>query len=231
MLVYANPFIDEASFQQPTTLDTHTQHTGNLGRSRQEEVWQLRRPLSRRPSLASLSLSRSFIARPVPCCSCFLLKKREQEEKSLVRHISTCAMVFVTFTSVVAWLWNQGYTAVPQPQVSAAPQSRRIAFCFKATSDPKLQAEYKEHHRHVWPEMKRALAKHGWHKYSLFMRPDGLIVGVFESDQTLSKCLEGMSHEEVNARWQADMQQYFPKGELRPDEQMTELEEVMYLPD
>jgi L-rhamnose mutarotase len=47
----------------------------------------------------------------------------------------------------------------------------RVGFPFKVRSD-KL-AEYKEHHKNVWPEMLAALYETGWHKYSLFMRADG----------------------------------------------------------
>ena len=56
---------------------------------------------------------------------------------------------------------------------------KRVGFQFKVRQD-RLK-EYKEHHQHVWPEMLEALHASGWHNYSLFMRPDGLIFGYFET--------------------------------------------------
>jgi L-rhamnose mutarotase len=139
--------------------------------------------------------------------------------------------------------------------------------------DPALQAEYKKYHANVWPEMRSALKRTGWHNYSLFLHPDGSLFGMFESDKTLQECLVGMEKEEINAKWQAEMKKFvsardrrrdelvlllsdsplslahtlslhvnslsfiacsrsqFPAAaELRPDETMVELEEVMHLP-
>ncbi len=73
-------------------------------------------------------------------------------------------------------------------------------------SDPALQAEYKHHHKHVWPEMQAALQRSGWHNYSLFMKKDGTLFGYFESDRTLQECLKAMEKEAINAKWQAAMQ-------------------------
>lgn len=58
-------------------------------------------------------------------------------------------------------------------------------------SDAELQAEYKHHHRNVWPEMQQALQRCGWHNYSLFMKKDGTLFGYFESDQSLDECIKG----------------------------------------
>eukprot|EP00054_Salpingoeca_dolichothecata_P013780 m.77096 g.77096 ORF g.77096 m.77096 type:complete len:110 (-) comp20653_c0_seq1:161-490(-) len=107
---------------------------------------------------------------------------------------------------------------------------KRIAFQFHATDDPELQAQYKEHHKNVWPEMKAALKRAGWHNYSLFMRKDGLLFGYFETELSLQECLANMEKEEINAKWQKEMQKFFPaESSKRPDQQMIELEEVMHL--
>ncbi len=74
--------------------------------------------------------------------------------------------------------------------------------------DPELQREYKEYHKNVWPEMHAALNRQGWHNYSLFLRPDGTLFGVFESDRTLQECIAGMEKEEINAKWQAAMKKF-----------------------
>ena len=55
--------------------------------------------------------------------------------------------------------------------------------------------EYKEHHRSVWPEMMEALARTGWHNYSLFLSDDGLLIGYFETPGTFDEALAGMSSE------------------------------------
>ena len=54
---------------------------------------------------------------------------------------------------------------------------RRIGFLLKVRQD-KIE-EYKAYHQHVWPEMRDALRRTGWHNYSLFMREDCLLFGYF----------------------------------------------------
>ncbi|MBI3958036.1 MAG: L-rhamnose mutarotase [Chloroflexi bacterium] len=104
----------------------------------------------------------------------------------------------------------------------------RIGFLLKVKQD-KIE-EYKEHHKAVWPEMLDALRRTGWRNYSLFMRPDGLLFGYFETPESFAAALEGMSKEEVNARWQDFMAPYFEGlGTTHADEMMVELEEVFHL--
>jgi L-rhamnose mutarotase len=105
---------------------------------------------------------------------------------------------------------------------------KRVGFIFKIKQG--LIPEYVEHHRHVWPEMQDALRRTGWHNYSIFLRPDGLLFGYFETPLSLSAAQEGMAKEEINAKWQAFMAPYFENLEgLRPDESMMELQEVFHL--
>ncbi len=107
---------------------------------------------------------------------------------------------------------------------------KRVGFLLKVKNDPALQAEYKRRHRETWPEQLDALRRHGWRNYSLFMRKDGLMLGYVEVPVSLQACLDGMAKEEVNLRWQKDMQPYFeiPPG-ARPDQTMLPLEEVFYM--
>ena len=42
--------------------------------------------------------------------------------------------------------------------------------------------EYRERHQAVWPEMLAALSAAGWTNYSLFLRPDGLLIGYLETE-------------------------------------------------
>lgn len=105
---------------------------------------------------------------------------------------------------------------------------KRIGFVFKVKQD--LMEEYKEHHRHVWPEMQAALKRNGWNHYSLFMREDGLLFGYFEAPVDFQTALDGMAKEEVNTRWQDFMAPYFDgMPGVHPDKKMLELEEIMYL--
>jgi L-rhamnose mutarotase len=105
---------------------------------------------------------------------------------------------------------------------------KRVGFLLKVKAD-KLE-EYKQRHKAVWPEMLDALRRTGWHNYSLFMREDGLLFGYFETPDNFQAALAGMSHEEINARWQNFMAPYFENlSGAHADESMVELEEVFHL--
>jgi len=101
--------------------------------------------------------------------------------------------------------------------------------CFVLQVKPERIAEYKERHRHVWPEMQTALRETGWSNYSLFLRSDGLLVGYLETDD-FEQARAGMAHREVNERWQREMGDFFvqPDGIL-PDRAMQPLDEVFHL--
>lgn len=103
---------------------------------------------------------------------------------------------------------------------------KRVGFQFKIRPD--RLAEYKEHHKHVWPEMQQALQQAGWRNYTLFARPDGLIFGYFETDESLAAAQSKMAATEVNARWQQFMAP-FTDSSAPPDETFLELEEYFHL--
>lgn len=105
---------------------------------------------------------------------------------------------------------------------------KRVGFVLKVKRE-KI-AEYREHHKKVWPEMLQALEHTGWRNYSLFMRGDGTLFGYVETPHGLDEARTAMAREEVNARWQAFMSPYFeaPEGSA-PDQMMQELEEVFHL--
>lgn len=105
---------------------------------------------------------------------------------------------------------------------------KRVAFLLKVRQD-KIE-EYKAHHRDVWPEQLEALHRNGWHNYSLFMRPDGLLFGYFETPESFEAALDGLSQEAINAKWQELMAPYFEDLDgARPDESMIQLEEVCHV--
>lgn len=89
--------------------------------------------------------------------------------------------------------------------------------------------EYKLRHERVWPEMLDALRETGWHNYSLFLLPDGMLIGYLETeDFTAAKA--GMARLDINERWQREMAPYFMNlPGTAPDQAMTPLEEVFHL--
>jgi L-rhamnose mutarotase len=103
---------------------------------------------------------------------------------------------------------------------------KRVGFQFKIRPD-RLEA-YKEQHLHVWPDMLQALRDAGWHNYSLFIRPDGLVFGYFETEENFSTAQAKMTAKEVNMRWQEFMSPY-TDANARPDESFVELEEYFHL--
>jgi len=80
--------------------------------------------------------------------------------------------------------------------------------CFTLRVRPDRMAEYRERHAAVWPDMLTALAQTGWTNYSLFLAPDGLLVGYLETED-FDAARQGMADTDVNARWQADMAPFF----------------------
>lgn len=104
-------------------------------------------------------------------------------------------------------------------------------YCFNLQVRPDRMNEYVERHRAVWPDMLAALAETGWRNYSLFLRADGLLVGYVEADD-LQAAQAAMAATEVNARWQAEMAEFFTGIDGRaPDEGFTLLTEVFHLED
>jgi L-rhamnose mutarotase len=103
--------------------------------------------------------------------------------------------------------------------------------CFQLQVKPARVAEYAARHREVWPEMLQALAAAGWHNYSLFLRPDGLLIGYVETD-SLDEAIAAMGRTDVNARWQAEMGEFFEELDgVPPDRGFLLLEEVFHLED
>jgi L-rhamnose mutarotase len=104
---------------------------------------------------------------------------------------------------------------------------KRIGFVLKVK--PGLMEEYQRRHEDVWPEMLDALSRTGWHNYSLFLRSDGTLFGYFETPDSFVAALEGMSREQVNGRWQAEMAPFFEGTGEAADAMMEELVEVFHL--
>jgi len=73
-----------------------------------------------------------------------------------------------------------------------------------------------------------ALRRAGWRNYSLFLRPDGFLVGYLECED-FDAAQRAMEADGVNARWQAEMAPFFelPEG-ARPDTGFERLEEIFH---
>jgi L-rhamnose mutarotase len=79
--------------------------------------------------------------------------------------------------------------------------------------------------------MLQALQDSGWLNYSLFLRPDGLLVGYLEAVD-LAAAQAAMAETDVNARWQAEMAEFFTGLDgAGPDTGMQLLEEIFNLDD
>ena len=101
--------------------------------------------------------------------------------------------------------------------------------CFQLQLKPGLIAEYKARHAAVWPELS-TLKSSGWNNYALFLRPDGLLIGYFETDN-LEEAQGRTAATDVNARWQAEMSGLFDDLNGAPDEGFLQLTEVFNLED
>lgn len=77
----------------------------------------------------------------------------------------------------------------------------RVAFTMRLL--PGAEAEYRERHAHVWPEMLAALKDAGVSDYSIYLLDDRLI-GIFDVED-FDRFRAHMDAQEVNTRWQADM--------------------------
>ncbi len=101
--------------------------------------------------------------------------------------------------------------------------------CFTLQIKPDKIEEYKRLHQDVWPDMLNALTRHGWHNYSLFLKPDGQLIGYCETPD-FDAAVASMQHEEVNQRWQEGVKHLFePLPGDNPDTSMQPLEEVFHL--
>lgn len=82
--------------------------------------------------------------------------------------------------------------------------------CFLMQVKPERLQDYLKAHE-VWQEMRDAIHAAGLRNYSLFFRPDGLLVGYLEGEDVLG-ALRKVGESDVNARWQATMAEFFASG-------------------
>jgi L-rhamnose mutarotase len=101
--------------------------------------------------------------------------------------------------------------------------------CFLLRVKPERLPDYLQAHQ-VWPEMLEAMREVGLQNYSLFYRPDGLLVGYLEGGDVLAS-LRQLGETDVNTRWQATMAEFFEAGSGDLESGGTEwLEQYFFLP-
>ncbi len=102
--------------------------------------------------------------------------------------------------------------------------------CFQLQVRPELIDEYVERHRAVWPTMLRAIEASGRRNYSLFLRPDGLLIGYYEVDDD-EAAKRSLADNPDTAEWEAQAAKYFVALDGRPDQAAPQLREVFHLED
>jgi len=102
--------------------------------------------------------------------------------------------------------------------------------CFQLQVKPDRIDAYVARHAEVWPDMLEALRDAGWTNYSLFLREDGLLIGYVETE-SLTASQTGTAQTSVNARWQAEMAEFFVDLDGTPDQGFLQLREVFNLGD
>ncbi|MBL3699318.1 L-rhamnose mutarotase [Leucobacter luti] len=100
--------------------------------------------------------------------------------------------------------------------------------CFELQVKPERLAEYTARHAAVWPEMLAAIADAGRRNYSLFLRPDGLLIGYYETDDD-DAAQRALAADPRTTRWEADMAEFFVAEVGRPDQEAPRLTEVFNL--
>lgn len=95
-------------------------------------------------------------------------------------------------------------------------------YAFRLQVAPDRLADYTRRHAEVWPEMLQALRDSGWHGYSLFAAPDGLLIGYVEAE-SLEAAQAAMARTDVNTRWQASMAEFFTSLDGTPPDEGFEL--------
>lgn len=104
-------------------------------------------------------------------------------------------------------------------------------YCFLLQVRADLLDEYRQRHDPVWPDMLRALRDRGWRNYSIFARPDGLLVGFVEADDLATAPTSDGSDRGERAVAGRDEPLLHRPGRSRPDEGLRLLDEIFNLDD
>ena len=103
--------------------------------------------------------------------------------------------------------------------------------CFQLQVDPDRLDEYRARHAAVWPSMLTAIEESGRRNYSLFLRPDGLLIGYYETDSVVES-QRSLENNPDTAPWEAEMAEFFVQLDgARPDQAAPALVEIFNLED
>ncbi len=113
-------------------------------------------------------------------------------------------------------------------KTSSREPVRTERVCFQLRVRPELLDEYVARHRSVPPAMLREIAASGRRNYTIFLRPDGLLVGYFETDD-LAASEAYLARSPVATAWERDSVRFFEDLDGRPDQGFTRLRQVFQL--
>jgi L-rhamnose mutarotase len=102
--------------------------------------------------------------------------------------------------------------------------------CFELAVLPSRLDEYRARHTAVWPSMLREIESSGRRNYSLFLRPDGRLIGYYETDDVQASDAY-LAASAVAADWEHEMAPFFLSLDGRPDQGATVLPEIFNLAD
>jgi len=87
--------------------------------------------------------------------------------------------------------------------------------CFLLKVKPGRLQDYLDAHD-VWQELLDVMREAGLRNYSMFYRPDGLLVGYLEGED-IQASLAKVAASDVSARWEAKMGEFFEAGPVDPE--------------
>lgn len=103
--------------------------------------------------------------------------------------------------------------------------------CFYLQVKPELIDEYKDRHERVPAPMLQAIADAGRRNYSLFLRPDGLLIGYYETEDD-ARSARALAADPRTQEWERDAARFFESLDgARPDQGAAVLDEVFNLAD
>ena len=103
--------------------------------------------------------------------------------------------------------------------------------CFTLRVRPELVDEYVERHRAVWPTMLEAIRDAGRRNYSIFLAPDGTLVGYYETDDD-AEAARRLAADPRTVAWETESARFFVELDgVRADQGTPHLSEVFHLED
>lgn len=102
--------------------------------------------------------------------------------------------------------------------------------CFQLQIRPEALADYIERHRAVDTQVLDAIHDSGRRNYSLFVRPDGLLIGYYEVEDDATAA-SALAKDPRTAKWEEESRGYFANLTGRADQGAPGLTEVFNLED